>query len=195
MDQGVANAVLAIAAISQGFFTFVIVCVTAYYARLTQKLVQMQIEPELELEVPLDVLDEKASGKGEISNHSSCGIKDLVMRVSVPSYETLQPRGAMLQCRDVQTWPKGVKPNQNVVIDCKEYFRHAQEALDISDLSSELKSLHSNIIFDISCRRKADGKAFYFTEQYGVLVDEKGQKKVIRREQQRAATDKRYILT
>ena len=72
------NIVLAIAAISQAFFTAVIMWVTIKYTRSTKHLVELQIYPDIRIELLEKSIKEKyLKIEGKLTNYSGCDVTSL----------------------------------------------------------------------------------------------------------------------
>jgi hypothetical protein len=187
------NTILAVAAASQAIFTIAIVMITARYVRLTRKLLEIQIHPEVEIEIPNDILSEP-NVTGQICNYGGCNVLDLQVRTSIPFGKPKDKNGLIMQCTDVQSWPNGLKQREKAIFNCRELFRHAEESYKIPGLSSEAQELHTTVFFDVSCRREADKRPFYFTEAYRVKLEEDGTMPVIRTYSGVSTTNARKIL-
>lgn len=159
------NFILAVGAIAQAFFTAVIMLVTLHYARSTRRLVEMQIQPELRVEIQEKLSEGSKRVRGTIRNYTGCDLSSVELRVNLPQMFA-KDGGVLLQCVDVLSWHHGMKQNKGVVLECYKYFANALTAVQSKNLSPRMRSLQSTVVFEVSCRRKADNRPFYFSEHY-----------------------------
>ena len=172
------NFILAVGAIAQAFFTAVIMLVTLNYARSTRRLVEMQIQPELRLEIQEELSENSERVTGTIRNYTGCDLSSVELRVSLPQLFATDGR-VVMQCVDVLSWHQGMRQGKRVVLECYKYFANAVTAVQSKNLSPRLSSLQSTVVFDVSCRRKADNRPFYFSEHYQLRPEVDGPWKII----------------
>ena len=164
---------LVISSVIQGASTLLLVFITWRYATFTKRLVDLQIEPRLDFEMPEDILDSPGV-LAKIVNTSRCDVDSLRLQASCRfRLEDGQPSN-ILKCIDSQSWNRTLRPREAVEFNIAGYFSVATEILAQQDLTPGMEVVRGTVLLSVSFRRAADGKEFCFEEPYLVVPRDDG---------------------
>ncbi len=164
---------LIIVAIIQGFATVVLVVVTWRYVLLTKKLVELQIEPRIDFQIPEDILHEP-SRSAKLVNNSGCEVDTVHLQASVVYRHTDGTPSSIMKCIDSQSWNQTLKPKAFLQFDIARYFNIATEIDAERNIPDDLELIRRTVLLSVSFRRTVDGKEFCFEEPYSVIPKQNG---------------------
>jgi hypothetical protein len=164
---------LVISAIIQGFATIALVVITWRYVHLTKKLVELQVEPRIDLQIPEDILhDPKRSGK--LVNNSGCDVDTVHLQASAVYRHTDGTPSPIMKCIDSRTWNQKLKPKASLQFDIARYFNILTEIAVKNDIPEDIELIRQTVLLSVSFKRTVDGKEFCFEEPYSVISQENG---------------------
>ncbi|MFB3884526.1 MAG: hypothetical protein ACE144_04815 [Thermodesulfobacteriota bacterium] len=164
---------LVISAIIQGFATIVLVVVTWRYVHLTKKLVELQVEPRIDLQIPEDILHD-AERSARLVNNSGCDIDTVQLQASAVYRHADGTPSPIMKCIDSRTWNQKLKPKASLQFDIARYFNTATEIVAEKDMPEDIELVKRTVLLSVSFRRTVDGKEFCFEEPYSVIPQENG---------------------
>ncbi|MCX5805494.1 MAG: hypothetical protein NT010_05410 [Proteobacteria bacterium] len=162
-----------ISTIIQGFATIVLVFVTWRYVNLTKKLVELQVEPRIDLLIPEDILHDPTRS-AKLVNNSGCDVDTIHMQVSAIYRHTDGTPSPIMRCIDTRTWNQKLKPKTSLQCDIARYFAIATEIGAETEIPEGLELVRRSILLSVSFKRSVDGKEFCFEEPYSVIAHENG---------------------
>jgi hypothetical protein len=169
---------IVVSSVIQALATVILVIITWRYVQYTKKLVELQIEPRIDIIVPPAVLDAK-SQVARILNASGSEIDQVHLEASVGYID--KKDGALSpirKCISVQHWGMKLRPGDKVVFDFANFFTAQVRAGARHELPDSVDLLEDVIFLGVSARRVVDGKEVAFRERYAIVADENGEAKV-----------------
>lgn len=142
---------MAVGAIVQAAATLVLVMVTKRYADYTRELVERDVEPQVSLEIPRNLLDAPAEGtvagrQGHLVNEGACRVSGIVVELE-QGPEGVYPKR-------MASWPRLNRESEEM-FRVHQPFQEAMLAR--LDVASEPMGL---FIFRVSYKRTIDGRRF-----------------------------------
>lgn len=157
----------------QGLTTIVLLFITWRYVTLTKRLVDLQVEPRIDIVVPRDAL----SGPGKLArllNTSKCEVDSVHLQASVGYCDKEGRPLKLMMPIDVVTWNDRLKPHGFLEFDISQYFGPKTEIKAEHDIPEYMKLIRGTVFLAVSFRRTADGREFCFQEPYSVIDEGDG---------------------
>ena len=171
------NELLVISAIAQGIATLLLVFITWRYTLFTKRLVDLQIEPRVDFEIPANALG-RPSAPARIVNNSRCEVDSIHLQVA---YQFRLKDGRptnIMKCIDTKSWKQRLRPGQAMEFEIADYFNVATELAAEYDMPAGMELIRGAVVFGVSFRRTVDGREFCFEEPYRVIPSDSGQSSV-----------------
>jgi hypothetical protein len=166
-----------IVALTQGVAAIVLAVITWRYVLLTKQIVDFQIEPRIEFDIPSDIL-EKPIKLIRIVNYSRCAIENISFYACV-SYRNVDGTPTpIMKCIDTRNWDVNLKHKGYIEFDISSYYSITTELSAEYEIPSHMRLARGLVHFSISYRRSADGKEYCFQESYSAIADADGTVKV-----------------
>jgi hypothetical protein len=137
---------------------------------LTKHLVQLQIEPRLEFDVPRNALTDR-SLLPVLVNRSACDVENVNLVASI-AFRDQQGNTVMMKCVDSIELCASMKPKERKQFDIAKYFDKVTEIRAEHDKPDSLEIVRGTIVLGISFRRSVDGREFAFEEPYSAIYED-----------------------
>lgn len=102
MENSTLNTVTIAIGLIQGVAAIILAIITWQYVRLTKRIVEFQIEPRIEFDMPSDVLD-KPKHLAKIVNYSTCEVENIIFQVSASYRKTDGSPMPLMKCIDFKS--------------------------------------------------------------------------------------------
>jgi len=162
-----------ISSVVQGLSTVILVAITWHYVRLTKQLVDLQIEPRLDFDIPNDIL-QNSNYRARLVNNSRCAVDSVTLQASVGYRQADGNPSPIMTCIDSRSWDTPLNPKRELVFDMSHYFNIATEIGATHDIPENMELIRGLVLLSVSFRRTADGKEFCFQEPYSVIPQQDG---------------------